>query len=151
MDIDLEPSAFLSVRVPLSTRSRIKAAAAARGEKLQDLVGRLIDDYLRDAERRPPDLGTVMRVLRTQEADLRRDGVAALYVFGSVARGQARADSDVDLAMEFAPDAPASLLDIARLQDKLADGLGYRVDLGELSALQPEIARAAAADMVRVY
>jgi len=151
MDIDLEPSAFLSVRVPHSTRSRIKAVAAARGEKLQDLVGRLIDDYLRDAERRPPDLGTVMRVLRAQEADLRRDGVAALYVFGSVARGQARADSDVDLAMEFAPDAAASLLDIARLQDKLADGVGYRVDLGELSALQPEIARAAAADMVRVF
>jgi hypothetical protein len=38
--------------------------------------------------------------LRAQEAPLRAAGVAALYLFGSAARGEAGATSDVDLFMD---------------------------------------------------
>src|SRR5580698_1095577 len=104
-DAPMNDTAFLSIRVPHQTRSRIKAVAAARGEKLQDLVGRLIEDFLHEAERRPPDLADILRRLREQEAALRREGVADLWVFGSVARGEAGPDSDVDIAVAFAPEA----------------------------------------------
>src|SRR5260370_42582604 len=43
--------AYLSVRVPEEVRNRVKAIAAERGEKLQDLVGGLIERFLEEAER----------------------------------------------------------------------------------------------------
>ena len=86
----MDGMAFLSVRVPEDVRNRLKAIAAARGEKLQDLVGSLIDRFLEDVERRPPELADVLRRLRALEQPLRNKGVANLWVFGSVARGDAR-------------------------------------------------------------
>ena len=147
----MDDTAFLSVRVPVETRSRIKALAAARGEKLQDLIGRLIEDFLHEAERRPPQLAEIVRQLRGQELALRREGVADLWVFGSVARGEAGPDSDVDIAVAFAPEATPSLFDIARLKRQLEQSIGRRVDIGERSAMKPRIAIAAERDMVRVF
>src|SRR6188768_4022582 len=75
--------AFLSVRVSDEVRNRVKAIAAARGEKLQDLVGGLIEQFLQETDRRPPQLADVLRRLREREPELRARGVAALWVFGS--------------------------------------------------------------------
>jgi hypothetical protein len=63
--------AFLSIRVPEDVRNRVKAIAAARGEKLQDLVGGLIERFLEAADRHPPRLADVLRRLREREPDLR--------------------------------------------------------------------------------
>ena len=43
----------------------------------------------------------------------RRYGVRELSVFGSSARGEARPDSDVDMLVEFQPDAQTGLLEYA--------------------------------------
>ncbi len=55
--------------------------------------------------------------------------VARLEIFGSHAEGTARADSDVDLLVEFLPDANPGLFEMGALQDALEQGLGCRVDL----------------------
>ena len=55
----------------------------------------------------------MLQRLREHEADLRDKGVDALWVFGSVARGDARPDSDIHLLIDFAPDAELSLLTLA--------------------------------------
>jgi predicted nucleotidyltransferase len=143
--------AFLSVRVPEDIRNRVKAIAAARGEKLQDLVGGLIERFLEEADRRPPQLADVLRSLRERAADLRDKGVSALWVFGSVARGDARPDSDIDLLVDFAPEAEPSLLTLSGLRLDLADALGRPVNLGERRALNPRVAKAAEHEMVRVF
>ncbi len=60
----------------------------------------------------------------------RRNGIRRLSLFGSVLKGTARADSDVDLLVEFEPDARPSLLDMTRIEDELSVLLGgRRVDL----------------------
>jgi predicted nucleotidyltransferase len=143
--------AFLSIRLPDEVRNRVKAIAAARGEKLQDLLGSLIARFLEEADRRPPQLTDVLSRLRAREADLRDKGVDALWVFGSVARGDARADSDIDLLIDFAPEAEPSLLTLSGLQLDLADALGRPVDLGERRALKPHVAEAAGREMVRIF
>ncbi|MFT4233831.1 MAG: nucleotidyltransferase family protein [Microbacterium sp.] len=51
----------------------------------------------------------------------------AVYVFGSVARGEATLDSDIDLLVEFEPGT--SLFDLAALQLALVDLLGVDVDV----------------------
>ena len=63
------------------------------------------------------------------EALCRRWKISKLSLFGSAARGEARADSDVDLLVEYQPDADWSLLDVARLQREFADLFGRPVDL----------------------
>ncbi|MGH3798037.1 MAG: type VII toxin-antitoxin system MntA family adenylyltransferase antitoxin [Pseudonocardiaceae bacterium] len=65
------------------------------------------------------------RVRRVLESDPR---VRFAYLFGSQATGDARPDSDVDLAVSLRPQG--SLLEEARLHDQLAAALGRRdVDL----------------------
>jgi predicted nucleotidyltransferase len=56
-----------------------------------------------------------------------RHGAYNVRVFGSVARGEARADSDVDLLVELEPGR--SLFDLGGLLMDLQDLLGCKVDL----------------------
>ncbi len=59
-----------------------------------------------------------------------RHRIRRLSLFGSVLKGTARPDSDVDLLVEFEPEARPSLLDMAMIEDELSSLLGgRRVDL----------------------
>lgn len=60
-------------------------------------------------------------------------GASNIRLFGSRARGDARADSDVDFLVDMPPHC--SLLDIARLMMDLQDILGYKVDVVEPAGL----------------
>jgi predicted nucleotidyltransferase len=63
--------------------------------------------------------------------------VRHVAVFGSIARGEGRPDSDVDLLVTIAPDAPVGLLELARLSRHLEALLGRTVDLAEPDGLRP--------------
>ncbi len=63
-----------------------------------------------------------------------RRGVVSLRVFGSVARGEADASSDVDFLAEFEPGR--SLFDQVHLIDDLTALLGTRVDVVALGGLK---------------
>ena len=58
----------------------------------------------------------------------RRHGARGIRVYGSVARGQATEQSDLDLLVEWEPDR--SLLDVVGLKQDLEDLLGGTVDIG---------------------
>jgi predicted nucleotidyltransferase len=64
----------------------------------------------------------------------RRYGIAELAVFGSVARGEERPDSDLDLFYVLAPDARLGW-EIADLNDELAELFGRTIDLGSRRSL----------------
>jgi predicted nucleotidyltransferase len=76
----------------------------------------------------------ILRVLRDHQAELTGFGVRSLAVFGSVARDEAAADSDVDILVEF--DEPVGLFEFVRLQMRLETLLGRRVDLVTRDALR---------------
>ena len=60
----------------------------------------------------------------------RRHRIRRISLFGSVLKGTARPDSDVDLLVEFEPDAIPGLLGLAAIEMELSDLLGgRRVDL----------------------
>jgi len=65
-----------------------------------------------------------------------KHGVSHLRAFGSVARGEAKASSDIDLLVRFAADADWSLLDHARMELELERLLRRRVDLVSRSAIE---------------
>ena len=66
----------------------------------------------------------------------RRNRIRRLALFGSVLRDDFRADSDVDILVEFEPGSNLSLFDLARMQDELESLLGCKVDLVESSGLR---------------
>jgi len=65
--------------------------------------------------------------------------VRELALFGSSLRDDFHADSDVDLLVEFEPDAQVGFLALARLQRELAAILGRKVDLVPKGGLKPLI------------
>lgn len=69
----------------------------------------------------------------------RRYRVRELSVFGSAARGETRPDSNIDLLLEFLPDAEVDLIDHAGLMLDSAQLLGRKVDLVSKRALKPLI------------
>src|ERR1017187_3909623 len=56
-------------------------------------------------------LDDVLETLRNHESGLRRLGVSHAAVFGSVARSEARTDSDIDVLVELDPDQPMGILE----------------------------------------
>ena len=81
----------------------------------------------------------------------RRYGVRELSLFGSAARGEARPDSDIDLLVEFLPEAEPGLLDHAGLMLDLSELLGRKVDLVSKNALKPLIRDSIIQDSRRLY
>ncbi|MGE3551245.1 MAG: nucleotidyltransferase family protein [Geobacter sp.] len=65
----------------------------------------------------------------------KKQGVNKLGVFGSFARGTARADSDLDLLVSF--ERPVSLLTQIRMERELSELLGVKVDLVTELGLSP--------------
>lgn len=68
----------------------------------------------------------------------RRYGIARLWVFGSTARGEATADSDIDLLYELAPGAQLGW-EIIDLVDELVAIFGRPVDLVSRRSVHPLI------------
>lgn len=80
----------------------------------------------------------VIRILRQRHGEMsEKYGVKSLALFGSLARNEARPDSDVDLLVEF--DRPVGYFGLFALQDYLEALLGHPVDLGTVNSLKPRI------------
>lgn len=68
---------------------------------------------------------------------LKNYGVKKAALFGSVARGEARGDSDVDVLVESRDNT--GLFEFVGLKQNLEDRLGRKVDLVEYGAIKPAI------------
>ena len=97
------------------------------------------------------DSDQVVATLREHEQELRAAGVVRLSVFGSTARGDRRADSDIDLLAAFDNAMRISLLDVAGFEIKLSELLGYPVDLVEEGTLKPRVQESVDAEAVRAF
>ena len=92
----------------------------------------------------------VIAALRAHETDLHLVGVAHLYLFGSVARQEARPDSDVDLF--FDTDNPRfSLIELVDVQERVADILGAESDVMTRASLHPLLRPGIEAEALRVF
>ncbi len=89
----------------------------------------------------------VLRILAGARAELAGLGVRSLDLFGSVARGEASPDSDVDLLVEF--DRPIGLFHFFRVQRRLEEILGRRVDLVMRDAVKRQLRDRILAEAVR--
>lgn len=91
----------------------------------------------------------VRRILAPHRDNLSRLGVVSLHVFGSVARGEAGPDSDVDFLIELDPGRRISLLAVAHIKGELEDLLGRTVDLVEPHVLKERMREQVLREAVR--
>jgi predicted nucleotidyltransferase len=89
----------------------------------------------------------VLRTLAEHRDELRRLGVKTLSVFGSVARDEATAGSDIDVLVEF--DRPVGYFHLFDVRERLEALLEARVDVVTPGGLRPEIRDAVLAEAVR--
>lgn len=79
----------------------------------------------------------------------RQHGIAQIGLFGSVARGEATEDSDIDLLVEFSQ--RISLLKMAALERELSAALGRRVELLTEEAISPHLRDRIQRDLRVIY
>ena len=83
-------------------------------------------------------LSKTLETIRARRAEIEaRYGVRLVGVVGSVARGEEREDSDVDIIFDLTK-AGTTLFKLARAQFDLEEALGRSVDLVDRQALRPE-------------
>ena len=82
-------------------------------------------------------LDNVLDTLRTHESELRRRGVSHAAVFGSIARGEARPDSDIDVLVELDQDLPLGIFEYARLKLYINEILNGAGDVVNRRTLKP--------------
>ena len=80
----------------------------------------------------------IRTILHAHDSDLRNHyGITDLSVFGSVVRGEAREDSDVDILATF--NQPIGLLKLIGAEYYLSGLLGLKVDLIPSDEVRPEL------------
>ena len=100
---------------------------------------------------RAQTLADVIAILREHEGFYREKGVTRLAVFGSMARGDAGPNSDVDLVIDLDPNAKFSLIDLGIVEDASAEWLGRKADMLTRRALRPRVAEEVHKDGVDVF
>ncbi len=92
---------------------------------------------------------TVLQILKQNNAEMKKKfGVKSLLLFGSVARNEATAKSDVDLLVEF--NRPVGYFGLFALQEHLEKLLGCSVDLGTPDSLKPYIRERIMGELIHV-
>lgn len=89
-------------------------------------------------------LGRIADALKTR-------GAVSLYLYGSTARDEAGADSDLDLFIEYDPASRFNALDLVDIKHFLEDELQTRVDLTTRDGLHPRLREKIEKSAMRVF
>jgi uncharacterized protein len=89
--------------------------------------------------------------LKEREADLRAQGVAHAALFGSVARGDDRPDSDIDIMVELDPAARVTVFDYVGIKEYIEGLFPGPVDVVNREGLRPHVRPPATADAIYAF
>ena len=92
-----------------------------------------------------------LKILRRHEGELRARGIRRAAVFGSVSRGQARADSDLDVLIEIDRADRLTAFDFVAIKRAVAELFPGRVDVVNAAALKPKLGRSVRRDAIYAF
>jgi predicted nucleotidyltransferase len=93
----------------------------------------------------------IIAVLQKNQAELNRQGVLHAALFGSVARGDAGPDSDIDIMIDLDPDARLGVFEYVGLKEYIASLFDGPVDVVNREGLKPYVKPAAVSDAVYAF
>lgn len=97
------------------------------------------------------DRTAILERLRANQPELSGLGVAHAALFGSRARGEARADSDIDILVELAPEARIGILDYVGIVQFLEELFPARVDVANRAGLKAHVRPEAEREAIRAF
>jgi hypothetical protein len=97
------------------------------------------------------NLNEALAILRHHESDLRARGIRHAAIFGSVARGENRRDSDLDILIEFEPEADASIYGYMRLKSYIGSLFNMPIDVIDREALKPHLRAPSTRDAIYAF
>jgi uncharacterized protein len=89
--------------------------------------------------------------LRENERALRERGVTHAALFGSIARGEQRPDSDIDIMVDLDPEIVVTIFDYAGLKDYIASMFDTPVDVVSREGLKPLVRPRATGDAIYAF
>ncbi len=89
--------------------------------------------------------------LKNNETRLKARGVSHAALFGSRARGDNRPDSDIDILIDLAPDAPIGMWEYAGIKSDIAALFDGPVDVVSSETLKPYLRPLAMADAIYAF
>jgi predicted nucleotidyltransferase len=92
-----------------------------------------------------------LATLRRYEAALRARGIRHVAVFGSVARGDNRPDSDLDIMIDVDPEVSMTVFDYMGLKEFIAGLFDSPVDVVSRDGLKPHVHPVATADAIYAF
>jgi predicted nucleotidyltransferase len=133
---------------PLKPQNKDLSEAFSRGPEMLALENPCPLTYIRDMRRHE-----VIQKLRETEPALRGFGVAALYLFGSYARDEAKSDSDVDVFVDPVPERDFGFLPFMDAYQTIQDAFGDAVEVGcsTRTGLSPYILGHVEREAVRIF
>lgn len=94
----------------------------------------------------------IKKILKEHKKELKKKyGVKEIGIFGSYLKGEAKEGSDLDILVEFEPEARISFLEFIELENYISDLVGVKVDLVEKSALKPRIGKYILSEVVYLW
>jgi uncharacterized protein len=143
----------VSFRMTPQSVAAARAKAAAQGKRftgyLEDVV---VNDLAGEtANGKVPTALRVLRLLRAHRDDLEKIGVRHADIFGSVARGEERPDSDVDILVDLDPAIVRDLFGYSRVQRTLQDLIGLPIDIARRERLRHDMNDEVTKDSIRAF
>jgi predicted nucleotidyltransferase len=93
----------------------------------------------------------IIHRLQECEAELRKQGVSHAALFGSVARGEQRPDSDIDIMIELDPAARVTMFDYIDIKEYIEGLFSEPVDVVNRDGLKPAVRPNATADAIYAF
>ena len=97
------------------------------------------------------DRQTVLATLKAAETILRRQGVAHAALFGSLARGEQHAGSDIDIMVELQDGASVGVYGFVAIVNTIEDLFPTKVDVSSHDSLRPFIRSSAERDAIYAF
>jgi uncharacterized protein len=91
----------------------------------------------------------ILALVQSHKAQIQKLGVKSLDLFGSVARDQATAESDVDILIEL--NEPAGFFEFFQIQHYLEELLQCPIDLGTIDSLKEHLREPVLNEVIRVF
>ena len=140
----------IAFRSSAGVRDGLRQLARRQGRSMQAVLEDLCSRAIA-GEAEMPTLADVIRRLRPHAAEFGQLGIRQLYVYGSVARGDARPWSDVDLFADLADEQTWNIVRWGHVLDRLEDILARRVDFAARRSLPEDVRGRAEAEAVAVF